>query len=507
MQDWLAARAAASPGATALIFQEQAWSYAELDRRVQGLSDALRTLGISPGQRVACLLSSGPGYVCLIHALARLGAVLIPLNTRLTPRELRRQLQHCKAHLLVHDESLRRTATQLLTVVSAAETVETLQSLAASVHGADSAAPFVLEAPQAIVFTSGTTGAPKGAVLTFANHLWSAMASGYRLGVLPGDRWLSSLPLYHVGGLGVVLRSCLYGTTVVLHSRFDADAVCDSLDRDRVTLMSLVPTMLHRLLEARSGPWPSTLRAVLLGGAAAPIALLDGCRRREIPVAATYGLTETASQVATARPSDVLRKPGSVGRPLLFTSVDILDEDGHPLPAGMAGEIVVRGPTIMAGYYRNPEATALILRDGALHSGDVGYLDDEGDLWVLQRRHDVIISGGENIYPGEVEDVLEQHPAVARACVVGLAEAEWGQQVTAMVELKVAGTVTAEGLLAFARQRLAAYKQPRMIAFVDELPLTSTGKIARQQVAEQLSALLSQASLRSGSELRKESQS
>ncbi|MEZ4728860.1 MAG: o-succinylbenzoate--CoA ligase [Caldilineaceae bacterium] len=351
---------------------------------------------------------------------------------------------------------------------------------------------FSLDAPQAIVFTSGTTGQPKGAVLTFANHFWSATASSYRLGLSPAERWLSCLPLYHVGGLAVVFRSCLYGTAIVLHERFDLAAFNVSLERDQITLTSLVPTMLHRLLALRQGqPWPASLRHILLGGAAATPELLAIARESGAPVATTYGLTEAASQVATLCPAEVVRKPGSVGRPLMFTTVRIVDEAGATVPPGEKGEIVVSGPTVMAGYYKNPQATAKTIRtmeqQRELFTGDIGYLDDEGDLWLVQRRNDIIISGGENVYPAEVEAVLRQHPAVAAACVVGLPDAEWGQMVAALVECHPQQSVTANELLAFSRQRLAGYKQPRLLQFTAALPQTASGKVARRTVIEQLS--------------------
>jgi O-succinylbenzoic acid--CoA ligase len=302
------------------------------------------------------------------------------------------------------------------------------------------------------------------------------------LGVLPDDRWLSCLPLYHVGGLAVIFRSCLYGTAVDLHDGFDLTAINHSLDTQSISLISLVPTMLVRLLAVRDA-WPATLRLVLLGGAAAAPDLLGEALAAGVPVATTYGLTEAASQVATMLPADVRRKPGSAGRPLMFTSVRIVHEDGQTAAPGVYGEIVVSGPTVMRGYVNNEAATAATVRDGDLFTGDIGYLDDDGDLWLVQRRSDLIISGGENIYPAEVEAVLKQHPAVTAVCVVGVPDAQWGQLVTAAVVLQEAATVGAADLLAFCRQHLAGYKLPRRLRFVPQLPQTASGKVHRQAVA------------------------
>lgn len=498
MQDWLTARAQATPRKVALIIGEQQWNYGELNQLVGAYCAGFIRQGVTAGQHVALLMPNGLAYVCLVHALARLGSVLVPLNTRLTVAELRWQIEQSDCHLLVYADETATVATQ-----SAAESncvaVDAAVLRWQSERTTPETAPkgillaktgFLLDAPQAIVFTSGTTGQPKGAVLTFANHFWSATASSYRLGLSPEERWLSCLPLYHVGGLAVVFRSCLYGTAIVLHERFDLDTFNASLERDQITLTSLVPTMLHRLLAIRKGqPWPASLRHILLGGAAATPELLAVARESGAPVATTYGLTEAASQVATMCPADVIRKPGSVGRPLMFTTVRIVDESGATLPPGEKGEIVVTGPTVMREYYKNPAATAKTIRTHEqgcdLFTGDIGYLDDEGDLWLVQRRNDIIISGGENIYPVEVEAVLRQHPAVAAVAVVGLPDAEWGQMVAALVECHPNQQVTAAELLAFSRQRLAGYKQPRRLEFTAALPQTASGKIERRSVIAQ----------------------
>jgi O-succinylbenzoic acid--CoA ligase len=279
----------------------------------------------------------------------------------------------------------------------------------------------------------------------------------------------------------------LYGTTLVLQSGFDPAAVSQALETQGITLVSLVPTMLHRLLESHpSSLLHSQLRCLLIGGSALPATLLESCRALQLPIAATYGLTEAASQVATALPAEVYRKPGSVGKSLMFSTVRIVDPHDQALPRGEIGEIVVRSPTVMAGYYQQPEATAQSLRNGELYTGDLGYLDHEGDLWVVQRRADLIVSGGENVYPVEVEQVLREHPAVADACVVGLDDREWGQRVAAAVVRRSQAQVSPAELIAFCRTRLAGYKQPRLIHFVESLPQTVSGKVRRDVVRQQL---------------------
>jgi O-succinylbenzoic acid--CoA ligase len=336
-------------------------------------------------------------------------------------------------------------------------------------------------------------------MLTYGNHLWSAVGSAFRLGTDPQDRWLLCMPLYHVGGMAIVLRCCLYGTTVILQERFDPVAVNQALDTQGVTLVSLVPTMLHRLLEARGErPLPATLRCILVGGAAAPPSLLEKCLALGWPLATTYGLTEAASQVATATPAQVRRKPGTAGKPLMFTQVRIVGEDGEELPPGEIGEIVVSGPTVMRGYYSAQRSAGGAQRAAVsdqrsvighpLHTGDLGYLDEEGDLWVVQRRADLIVTGGENVYPAEVEGVLLAHPGVEEACVVGIADPEWGQRVAAAVVVRPGARLTEEELIAFCRQRLAGYKQPRLLRFVKGLPRTASGKVDRAAVVREVGA-------------------
>ena len=489
--DWLRARAEATPDALALLTEGRSWRFGDLDALASHFAGYLSAAGVRPGDHVATLLPNSLAATLAVCAVVRLGAVLVPLNIRLRPDEIAWQIQqaHC-VRMLADETTSTRASMPVPTNVlpTGADAFEQwLRAHPPLPRERENAPAFA--AVQAIIFTSGTTGYPKGAMIRFANHFWSAIASAFHLGLKPDDRWLACLPLYHVGGLAVLFRSCLYGTAIVLQSGFDPGEVRRSLREDSVTVVSLVPTMLNRLLrEEWTGVEAPLLRLVLLGGAGAPPALLAEAAAAGVPVATTYGLTEAASQVATLVPKTAPRKPGSVGRPLLFTSVSIVDDAGQELPTNQPGEIVVSGPTVMAGYYRDETATKIAIRNGRLFTGDIGYLDEAGDLWVLDRRSDLIVSGGENVYPAEVERVLRQHPAVALACVVGLPHPDWGQQVTAVVTLVQPGATTAEELLAHCRQNLAGYKQPRTLVLVDEMPLTASGKVQRRRVAEQLLA-------------------
>jgi O-succinylbenzoic acid--CoA ligase len=479
MDDWLKAQALASPAHTALIHADRAWSYAELDQRVDHLSARLASLGLSPGKRIATLLPAIPEHVCLVYAAARLGLVLVPLNLRLTAAELTPQIQHARVDWLVGDdparlEPLQGAGCQPLTLVD-------LQALAPQAY---TPAPFAMDRIQGIIFTSGTSGQARGVTLTFANHFWSALASAARIGMHPSDRWLSPLPFYHVGGLATIFRCTLASAAVIL-SDTDVNTLVKYLQGE-ATLVSLVPTLLRRLLDQGSWQAPN-LRLILLGGAAADPELLAEAQARQLPVAPTYGLTEAASQVATLTPERALLKPGSVGRPLLYTQVRVVNEAQEDCLPGEAGEILVRGPTLMLGYDLDPETTAQALLNGWMHTRDIGYLDRDGDLWVLQRRVDLILSGGENIYPSEIERVLRTHPAIADACVVGLPDVHWGQVVAALLILHPGfQPVELTELRQHCRKFLAGYKLPRRIAYTESFPITSTGKISRPHVRQLL---------------------
>jgi O-succinylbenzoic acid--CoA ligase len=307
------------------------------------------------------------------------------------------------------------------------------------------------------VLTSGTTRTPRPIALTYGNHLWSAVGSAFNLGVDPHDRWLCCLPLFHVSGLSIVLRSVIYGTAIVIHDGFETDRVAASLEEDEVSVVSLVATMLDRLLEA-DAPLQRP-RAILVGGGPVPKESLEEAIGRGATVVQTYGLTEAASQVTTLSPGDAERKLGSAGRPLLTTHLRIVDE-----------EILVQGPVVAPGLADDDEW---------LHTGDMGRIDDEGFLYVQGRLDDLIVTGGENVVPDEVEAVLRSHPGVADAAVVAREDADWQQAVTAVVVRSANGQVSEDELRSHCGESLADFKVPKRIEFADELPRNAAGKVVR----------------------------
>ncbi|SIQ91020.1 O-succinylbenzoic acid--CoA ligase [Haladaptatus litoreus] len=489
--DWLTHRADVSPEATALIEAEDGgkWTYSDLDSAVEETAGRLAELGLRAGDHLGILMETRMASIRLVHAAMRLGCVLVPLNVRLAEPELRRQVGHTDLSALVCEAETESTACEISGDVPVASVDASTDATLGECERAEfTAKRWSHDDPQVMLFTSGTTGNPKAVVLTMGNLFASATASAFRLGVLPDDRWHLCLSTYHMGGLAPLLRSTLYGTTVVVQTGtgFDPEATLENVRRYGATGISLVPTMLRRMLDA--GTISDSLRFVLLGGAPARDELIRECEKRGVPVCPTYGMTETASQIATARPEEAFSSLGTVGRPLVFTDVTVLDEDGNPTEPGIAGELVVSGPTVMAGYYGNPEATNAAFGDYGLHTGDVGYRDEGGRIWVLNRRSDRIVTGGENVHPGEVVAVLRDHPAIREVAVVGVEDDEWGERIGALV-VPVDGETEAmslESVREFCEGRLAGYKHPRLLETAVELPRTTSGTIDREAVREQL---------------------
>lgn len=452
-------------------------TYAELFEKAAALAGWLRAQGVAPGDRVALLTRSGLHYTLALHGLRFAGAVLVPVNVRLAAPEVAWQLGDANCRLALCDSAHRALATAGECPVRDLEEALAFSSAAAPVWKER----VTLANVQSIVYTSGTTGRPKGARLTYSNHLYAALASALRLGMLPNDRWFTSLPLFHVGGMGVLMRSVIYGTTAVTQDTFDPQRANQAID-DGATLASVVAAMLSRMFAARGEkPYPSHLRAVLLGGGPAPRPLLEEALTRGAPVLQSYGLTEANAQAVTLAAADAPRKVGSAGIPLPFTEVRIIHGEADAAP-GSEGEIVLRSPALADGYDHNREATERAFRDGWFYTGDIGYLDDEGYLYVLDRRCDLIVSGGENVYPAEVEAALLAHPDILEAGVVGVADERYGEAPLAVLQLAQGAQLTVDEVVGFCRERLAGYKVPRHVRFADALPRNAAGKLLRKDL-------------------------
>lgn len=487
--DWLSQRAAINPNGSALIHEDKAISFGELLTRARSLASELASSSIAPGQRIGLLMDNGPLFVECLHALMQIGAVCVPLNPRLRPKDLEEQLSDAGASSLLADAGQLDTVAQMEDGrVAGLERSRDLRIKrlcredACTIEEREGETPTSNDVLHTIIFTSGTTGRSKGVELTYGNHWWNAMGSMMNLGSLESDVWLCCLGPYHVGGLSILLRSVLYGVPAMLHSRFDPEAVNQALDSGGVTMVSLVSTMLHRMLEQRGyRPYPSRLRCILLGGGPIPTTLIEACLDAGIPIAPTYGLTETASQAATLKPGEVGARCRGAGRPLFGVEMRIdPDEPGSdPFPPG---EILVRGPSVFRGYCN---ASAERSESGWFRTGDVGMIDDEGYLSVLDRASDRIVTGGENVYPSEIESVLDEHPAILEACVFGVADVEWGERVEAAV-IPRTERLEAEDVLAYCRDRLSGFKCPKRIHLVDSLPRGASGKLLRKELRRQV---------------------
>lgn len=467
--------AAVQPERVALRSGRSAWTYGLLDHAVWTSADLLLARGLGSGEHVALEFDADDAFhlAVTVHALHRVGLLPVLMNPNSTAEER---------------QALRERAHVDLTLTADFFNPEKQAGANAPSPREDGAAlPFTrrLDAPAAICFTSGTSGTPRAAVLTHGNFLWSAIGSARNLGVSESDLWLCCLPLHHVGGLSILTRSAAYGTGVLIHERFVPEAVNEAIDRDGVTIVSLVPTMLRRLLTDRRGrPFPGTLRAALIGGGPIEAELLEEAAMLRMRALPTYGLTEAASQVTTLRLRDWPKGLATAGSPLDFVRVQIRDDDGGVAGPGVEGEIVVRGPTVMAGYMGDPESTAAALAGRWLRTGDIGAWDEDGRLIVLDRRADRIVTGGENVSPAEVERVLLAHPAIDGACVVALPSAEWGQEVAAVIELKPGRSATLDELRAHAAATLSGFKLPRHLMIVNALPRSASGKLLRRVVRD-----------------------
>ena len=491
LPDWLAHRAATTPDRVALIARGRSWTFALLDADVTDAALNLAAHGVHAGDRVTTLLSNGPAPVILVHALIRLGAILVPLNTRLADAEVAWQLSDAAPRLLIVDDgtaglaerAVAGTRSPAVIAVDAEGRVSPPAGFDRAEMSGRTELPLAHDPDRilAIIYTSGTTGRPKGAMLTVGNFWWSAIGSALNLGTDVDDRWLACLPLFHVGGLSIVLRAAIYGITAVVHDGFDADAVNRAVDEDRITIISVVAVMLQRMLDARGDrPFPASLRCVLAGGGPVPRSLLERCAALDVPVMQTYGLTEAASQVATLPPNDALRRVGSAGRALYPNRIRVVIGARDAAP-DEPGEILVSGPVVMAGYTSGAADTNRAIVDGWLHTGDIGRIDPDGHLHVLDRRDDLIITGGENVYPAEVEAALLAFPGVAEAGVIGVADDSWGQRVVAIVRFDApSGAPPIDELRTHCRALLAGYKVPSDIRVTTQpLPRTASGKLQR----------------------------
>jgi acyl-CoA synthetase (AMP-forming)/AMP-acid ligase II len=469
-------------------------TYAELNRRTNRVANTLLARGFRPGDRVACLMSNCPRYVEAYFACAKSGLLFVPLNWRLTAPELSYQLLDCGATAVLYDADqvevvnvLRQEFPQVQWL--AADTA----AFAAAIEGASTDEPPIGasgEDPLLMMYTSGTTGQPKGAVISHrANLAWlgSMLAT---MDLRPGDRQIVAAPLFHIAGIGMIMTAVFRGMSCVLLKAFDPGLMWETIAKERIAVFFAVPAMLAAMYQhpQRGRLDHSSVRSIVCGAAPVPVALLEAYLGMGIEILQIYGATETHGGVCVLASEHARKKLGSTGLPYYGIDVRVVDLAGNPVPPGFPGEVITRGAHLISGYWKRPDATKSAIRDGWFYTGDIAEVDDEGFIYIKDRSKDMIISGGENVYPAEVEDVLSRHPHVQEVGVIGQPSSRWGESACAIVVKSAAWTGDDAALelelRELAQGRLAKFKQPKRYLFVDALPRNPSGKILKRVLRE-----------------------
>jgi acyl-CoA synthetase (AMP-forming)/AMP-acid ligase II len=515
--DYIRKHAFRRPNHRALHFEGRDFTWAQYCARLHGIAQALVDLGVAPGDRVAYLGQNSHWIAESYFSPSLIGAISVPLNYRLAEDEMVEVIADCTPEVLIVDRHFQDRAAALMQrcpslkhlifadwdapdAVLPGDTL--IYEDLVKTHSDVSVDAFTDRASRnddtiIIFYTSGTTGVPKGVMLSHANMMVNATAAGHLYGFQENDHILLSGPLFHLGSGSRIYTHAAYGSTLVIQPKFEVEEAMEMIQDHRITTVTLVPTMLNMIMDHPNFDKFdfSSIRCLTYGAAPMPIRLIE--RAMEAIPGLTfcqgYGMTETSPVVTVLPPADHvpgnpnIDKLGSVGKPVLYCEVRIVDENDNPLPDGQPGEVLLRGPQVMNGYWKRPEDTAHAMRGGFYHTGDAGYLDEDGYLFLVGRTKEMIISGGENVYPIETENCLSKHPQVAQAAVLGIPHPKWGEEVHAVVSLREGATVTAEELIAFAKEKIAGYKAPRGITFWQgDLPLSPTNKIDKKFLKSQI---------------------
>jgi fatty-acyl-CoA synthase len=499
---WVQRWADLHPDKPAIIFEEKQITYSELNQRANRSSCWLQSLGIEKGDRVAAMLNNCPEFIELFLACARLGAIFVPLNFRSAPPELDYFLKNCRPRLFVFGREFMDTVKNLdfanarpqvlLSSVGKAATDKTVLDYISESAALDGRKPFLSkslgptdpEEPQVIMYTSGTTGRPKGAVLSHRKTFFNCLNADIFFKMHFDDIMLVILPLFHSGGLFIQTSPTIYkGATVVLHPKFDPQKVYQDIERYSVTKFLGVPTVYRELVKVAPHQRGniSSLKVCAGGGEKTTPELFEKCREAGLAFRQVMGQTET-SILLWASEEDSFRKPGTVGRPVFHAEVNIVDKSGRPVKPGDIGEIVVRGSIMMKEYWQDPVRTEETIRNGMLYTGDLARTDDEGYYFLVDRARDMYITGGENVYPAEVERVLRKHPQIEDIAVVGVPDERWGEVGQAFVIPKKGSNFSAEGLIGFCKEQMAKFKCPEKVVFCKEFPRTPLGKVRKREL-------------------------
>jgi len=501
--DYLARRELYSPDKLAFIdvgkSPEWRLTFRDANRRANKLANWLKSQGIGKGDRVAILARDGYEHLDLFFACSKLGAIHTALNWRLHWQELLEIFKYTTPKLLIYSDDFKDNVTQLLSHFplttlhldrDGTQTSLHFESILQSASDSAVTCPS-LEAEDiaALIFTGGTTGLPKAAEVSHRMIAWNTLNTVIH-DVTHNDIYLNVFPMFHTGGLFVyTLPQVIFGGTTILIRQFDPAQVLNLLERERVTIFAAVPTMYQMLTTAPN--WDSanlsSLRFCTSGGAPLPVPLVEKyTKEKNIRFKQGFGMTEFGPGIFALAPEDAIRKAGSIGRPNFFVDAQIVDDRNRPLGPNEAGELILKGPSYCSGYFNNPEATkSAVDENGYFHTGDIAQYDEEGYFYIVDRKKDMFISGGENVYPAEIEKVLYQHPAVHMCAVIGLPDVKWGEVGKACVVLKPGQSASEAELLNLMTEHLAKYKVPKSVAFMEALPISAAGKILKRELREQ----------------------
>jgi fatty-acyl-CoA synthase len=491
---WLTKREFLTPEKEAIVDGERRLNYQQLNRRVNRLAGALQGLGLQPGDRISILSYNRLEFVEVIMAAAKLSLILVPLNWRFTPTELAFNLNDSGAETLLFDADLAELVKGVMGItplkqyiVFGEKQILGAQAYEPLLSGQSGSEPQTnpipnLATPHIIMYTAGTTGKPKGAILSQGAGFWNALNLNIALDFTSADRDLLVLPMFHIGGIGLFTLPMLYdGGTVVIQRTFDPGRTLALLEAERITLFFGVPAIFLALIQhpAFDAAAFKNVRLVMSGGAPLPVSLVKHYHEAGIALQQGFGMSEAAPSITTLTKELALEKAGSIGRALMHLEACVVDDNLKAVPAGDVGELVIRGPNLLQGYWNRPAATEEAFAGGWFHTGDLARMDADGDLYIVERKKDMFISGGENVYPAEVENAIYELSQVAEAAVVGVKHEKWGEVGRAVVVLKANQSLTAEAILGHLKGRLAKYKIPQSVLFMEQLPRNAAGKVLK----------------------------
>lgn len=486
--DWLKKRARITPDRVAVVDGEtrERWTYHNLHDRAERLASYLLEIGVTKGERVALISPNNIWYFDLMFACTKLGAIFVPINWRLSKNEIYYILEDCQPKLIAYHDKFKPLLSSsyrgsLLNINEQHDILlkkTSLQHFYVNVDETD---------PLAIIYTGGTTGKPKGAVLTHQSIFHNAINTITSWNLTGDDTTVTYLPMFHTGGLNALSIPLLHiGGKVVIDDKFEVQRIIKVINEERCTILLLVPTMYHVLTETelfQKTSFPS-MHTFLSGGAPCSYRIYDAFAKKGLAFKEGYGLTEAGPNNFYINPNDVMKKRGSVGKPMLYNNVKIIDHNGDEVRCSEVGEIVISGHHLFAYYWNNPTVTAETKKDGWLYTGDLGRFDEDGYFYIVGRKKDMIITGGENVFPLEVEHIIAEHEMVAEVAVVGISDEKWGEVVTAFIVPKAGVSLIKEEIELYCKAYLGSYKVPKIIRFVNHLPKTAVGKIDKKQLVE-----------------------